>query len=277
MEKGNTLETIKPKITLHFLRHGKKQAIQEGVSDYKIDLTLEGAEEVICSSEVEDISQVAAYGSKRARALKTAAFRLLGRQKGVFATDTLEALKKEFPGKIRQDDRLDIVFPADDYKKHPYTRWIFDQYEKGRLLKSLVEESDDKAKEYADEKTITYRRAAAGIAIIVKRYMTASSRFAGSKKAERIFVSHETVTECFLAKVIEKTAGVAKRDGFIAALNNTGFDFIEGFSVDIEKMEGKQQVRVSFSKLGSGDNPSFVFDAMVGEELIDEIIKEGEL
>jgi len=49
--------------------------------------------------------------------------------------------------------------------------------------------------------------------------------------------SHLSVTESFLAKIIENTKGVAERDSFVAALGNQGFGFVEGYDVKIEKDE----------------------------------------
>ena len=59
--------------------------------------------------------------------------------------------------------------------------------------------------------------------------------------------------ESFLAKLIEKTKGIKERDRFVQALNNQGFDYAEGFDVEIRNKEsGEPIIHISYKKKRTG-------------------------
>ena len=56
-----------------------------------------------------------------------------------------------------------------------------------------------------------------------------------------------------MAKLIEKTKGIEERDKFVKILNNQGFDYAEGFDIDIKNKElGEPTVHISYKKEKTG-------------------------
>ncbi len=93
---------------------------------------------------------------------------------------------------------------------------------------------------------------------------------------ERFMGSHSGVLESFLVKLIQKTKGEAEKEKFVNALPEA-FDFLEGFTVEIENKAGQTepQVRIKYERKGDTEEKSFKYDEMVPVSVIQEIISEG--
>ncbi|MDE1988521.1 MAG: hypothetical protein KGI39_02365, partial [Patescibacteria group bacterium] len=179
--------------------------------------------------------------------------------------------------KIRVDDRLN--FEADSASN--YFKKAVEAAKKSEYLKFLVEKSDELAKEENDNKSSTYTKQAQAIAYIIQKYYDIAPRFNelvqdDDKKYEdtmkRFFASHQGVLESFLAKVIEKIKGIEERDKFVQALNNQGFDYAEGFDVEIKNREsGDLAIHIFYKKEKNGEI-IFEFDKDIDEETLLEII-----
>ena len=288
--KGLEEKEYSSKIELHFFRHGEKEK-GEGISDEEIRLTPAGRIKAMAKIRPLTISQAVAFGSPRKRTQETAGFAMAGIQPEIIGEETLEELREKIEKdlkvgkKIGVEEKLD--FPEDLTTE--YHKLTQEHYRKGDLLKFLVEESDDLAKKYNDKKTYTYSRSARQIAELIKKYLKIAPRWNElaedkSKKygdtLERFMGTHQTIPESFLAKVIEKTEGKEEKDNFVKLLDNKGFDYVEGFDLEILNTKDGPKIKIHYeNKKGLpapvGKEKPFTFDEYIKPELLDEIIKEG--
>lgn len=271
-EKQKNFENIEQvkdytsKIELFFRRHDEKEK-DTTKSDEEVRLTPAGKIHAKEEAWQDDISQSMAFGSSRKRTRETAGLIMSGKLEEITGTETLEELKekldKDLPlksgSKIRVDDRLN--FEADSNSN--YVKKAIEAIKKGEYLKFLVEKSDESAKEENDSKSSTYTKQAQNIASIFEKYYGIAPHFNElvqdkNKNYEdtmkRFLGSSQGVLESFLAKLIEKTKGIEERDKFVQALNNQGFDYAEGFDVEIKNKEsGEPTIHLSYKKEKDGE------------------------
>lgn len=277
-------EDFSTKIELHFFRHDDKGSA-EGKTDQEVQISEKGRKHAASFAEDDSIEQSAVFGSPRIRTKETAALHMAGK---MFTEEELEesnytldkVIEKIGPNKIATDERLDFFLGNNE----KFMEEVTAAFGQGTFLKFLVERSDDLAKEIEDENVGSYSRVAARIAEIVKKYLTIAPRFEELVKEsadkygrimKRFMGTHQTTSECFLAKVIEKTDGVEARDEFVKALSNQGFSPSEGFECDVvTDQEGKTNIHIKFEKQGSEDREGFVFDKDIDLSVIDEIVAD---
>jgi len=282
-ENEERVKDYTSKIELVFMRHDEKEK-DKTKSDEEVRLTPSGKMRAQNKAEQDDISQSMAFGSPRKRTQETSGLVMSGKLEEITGKETLEELKekldKDLPlksgSKIRVDDRLNFEtdFNSDYGKK------ALDAVN-GKYLKFLVEDSDRLAKEENDDKSSTYSKQAQAIASIVEKYYDIAPRFNElvqdkDKKykdtMKRFLGSHQGVLESFLAKIIEKTKGVEERDKFVEVLNNQGFDYAEGFEIDIKNKElGEPTVHLSYKKEKEGET-IFEFDEDLPKEILDSLV-----
>ena len=288
-EKQNfeNIEQIKDytsKIELIFMRHEEKEN-DKTKRDEEVRLTPTGKMRAKEKAVYDDINQSMAFGSPRKRTQETASLIMSGKLEEITGTETLEELKEkldkdlslESGSKIRVDDRLNIE--ADSNSN--YVKKAIEAIKKGEYLKFLVEKSDELAKEENDNKSSTYTKQVQAIASIIQKYYGIAPRFNElvqdeSKNYEdtmkRFFGSHQGVEESFLAKLIEKTKGIEERDKFVQILNNQGFDYAEGFDVEIKNKEsGEPTIHISYKKEKDGET-IFEFNEDLPRGIIDSLI-----
>lgn len=283
-ENREKKETITSKIDLRFFRHTDKESSKEK-TDEEIELTERGRSQAVEKSMDDDISQSVAFGSSRKRTQQTAGFVMGGLLEEIIGDETLEELKEKLDNelkvgsKIGMDKRLDfdIDFSSDFGKK------ALEAVKNGQWLKFLVEESDKIAEESQGSGIETYSVYASHVAEIVKKYLVVAKRWDKlaqdeSKNYEdtlkRFFGTHQGIAESFLAKVIETTRGKDERDLFVSALNNQGFDFVDGFEVEIDTIDGKEQkIHILFRKEKDG-KVLYEYDEILPSEVIDKLILE---
>lgn len=273
------------KILLHFLRHGKKGKAED---DYKVRLTPEGRKEAVEKAEEVNLKQAMAFGSPRERAQESAALIMSGAEDNITGEESFEELKEklnagiEYGSKVFADKRLDFILD----EKTPLGAKEMEAYLGKRWMPFLINESDKLAKELGDKETSTYSSMAGAVAEIVEKYAKIANRWHelvnDEKKKyeemmERFLGSHQGVTESFLAKVIEKTKGPDERDKFAAVVNNQGFDFLEGFEVEIDKKSADEKpvIRIRYKKADKEGKEIFNFDEEVPAEMIEEMIADG--
>jgi hypothetical protein len=200
--------------------------------------------------------------------------------------ESLEKMEEElnkdlnYGSKLGVDKRLDFN-SADESE---YGKKLLESFFGGTYLKFLTEKSDSLARELGQEKAETYSFMASQIGEIVQKYFKAADAWGkllddqpdkyDSNKLERFLGTHQGVSESFLAKVIEKTKGVAERDRLVEVLNQRGFDYNEGFEVDIKGSGDNKTVRIAYRKeLPSGE--IYSFNEELPKEVLDEIVEEG--
>lgn len=278
---GETRREREPKIVLHFFRHSEKEKAP-GKPDEKIRLSPRGRELAKQEAVDTNLLQAMAFGSSRDRTHETAFLKMAGQDDEITGEETLEELrakiKKHVPvgSKIGLDDRLNFFLDeTTDFGKK--ARAAFNS---GEYLKFMVEQSDKLAKGLDDKFNSTYSRQAANIAKVVLKYVGFMPRWKeilndpdsikkySSDTMERFMGSHQGVTESFLAKVIETTEGVDRRNEFVTALGNQGFDYVEGFNIEIGQNE--PIIHLSYSRPRPEGEP-FVFNQTLTRSQLESI------
>jgi len=273
------------RIVLHFLRHGAKEQAQEGQSDETVQLTPEGRRQAADKSTLEDISQAVAFGSPRERALQTATLAMAGKQDEITGEETLPELKVKLDkdltlgSKMGVDERLNLT----PNKESEFGKRTSRAAKEGGLLKLVVEESDRWVKVPGNEGNPSYSKRAGQIAGIIEKYITISPRWDQLVQQtpnykgtlERFMGTHQSVGESFLAKFIELTKGIEERGRFVEALNDSGFDFTEGFDVEITSTDKEPEIRVVYKKEHDGKT-IYELNEIIPSDTLEEIIKQSQ-
>ncbi len=285
-------EQISSKIELSFFRHGDKEN-DKLKDDNEIRLNESGREQSLKKAiELKNPKLAKAYGSPRIRTQETAVLVMDGKTKDIDPkTQTTNVGDITDTGlfsspRLVDDERLDFNLNP----KKGSGALAVEAFKKGEFLKFLAEESDNNSRKFKDsDKTGNYSIFAGNIASIIKDYYSASSRWdyiikaeknrkypkGFDKTLERFMGTHQGINESFLAKIIEKTKGIAERDKFIQILDNKGFDFVEGFKIDIVTNNNSAKIIISYEKKDEDGNILFSINEEIPESLIDEIIEEG--
>ncbi len=289
-------ENYSSRIILNFFRHDDKES-DSGKTNEALRLTNKGrAHAILQAKTLKNPKLAKAFGSPKIRSQETAVLIMEGKNKNIDITAPADDLKDiAKPGlmgmpRIVADSRLDFYLD----KEKGTGKLSLDAYKQGRYLEFIVKESDEAVKKNKDlNKNSTYSQSAAAIASIIKDYFNASGRWnkivqsentrkfpkGYQKDLERFFGSHKGVIECFLAKLIEKTEGIKKRDEFIDILDKNGFGLSEGFTVYIINQKNQPTVVVEYQKeykTKNGEEKKFELRRRINPKIIDEIIKEGE-
>ena len=281
-EQKEAKEKFSSQIRLRFFRHSEKEAKKEGQTDEEIRLTPGGRKLSAQKADIEDIGQAVAFGSPRKRAQETAGLVMAGKLDEITGEESLEELKAivdndlKVGSKIATDKRLDFILDA----KSEYGKKAHEAFGQKRMLKFLVEESDQLAKELGVEDQTTYSGSASAIAQIIEKYIKIAPRWdelvkdekkGYDKNLERFFGSHLSVPDSFLAKLIEKTKGIEERNKFVQALDNHGSDYAEGFGVNIINIKNKKPIiNIDYKKEKEGQNV-YEFNEEIPVEMIEEI------
>lgn len=298
-EKIEQIKDYTSKIELIFMRHDEKESDEitawwkrmmgikgKKKSDEEVRLTPEGKMHAKEKAEQDDIGQSMAFGSPRKRTQETAGLVMSGQSEEITGTETLEELKEKLDkdlslksgSKIRVDDRLNFEV---DFTSN-YGKKAIEAAKSGKYLKFLVEESDYLAKKEKDDKSSTYIKQAQGIASIIQKYYGIAPHFNELVKdkdknyedaMKRFLGSHQGVSESFLAKLIEKTKGKEERDKFVQVLNNQGFDYAEGFDVEIKNKElGEPTIHISYKKENE-EKTIFEYDEDIDKDVLLKIVE----
>lgn len=251
------------------------------------ELTEEGIDKALEYYEPKENNM--AFGSPKVRAQHTAASKVFGNiAKAPNLAETKEIIDADlgYGTHVGVDKRLD--FNGDDQSE--YGKKFYEAFNNGVYVKFLAEESDEYAKKVGDTEGSTCARMAGNIAQIFEKYYKAVDNWAeivekdkekdkpeyNSNTLNRVLGTHQGVGESFLIKLIEKTEGIEKRQAFVEAVKNKGFDFNESFKWKINKLKnGDKTINFSFEKeLPNGE--VFSFNEEVSKEILDEIVEEGE-
>ena len=291
---GAESREIPSRIHLRFSRHEEK-ANDDINADATVPLSARGKMHAKESATLEDASQAIAYGSPRTRALETAAFELLGKQDGVMGTESLgeletkvsEALGSDYPQKILELEDLDFHLDTES----TYGKWLLGRYLNNKdYVRALLLESDAKrdalitAGDESAQNVETAGVYARRLAKIILKYIDAGGRWnelvndpekGYDDTLTRYFVSHGGINESFLGKVIERIGGKGELEKFISAVPN-GFDFHEGFDLDIEtSTDDSSRIVVSYIKPASSEREGYTFTGEVSEALLHELARDA--
>lgn len=272
------------KVSMRFYRHAEKE-LRQDKEDIEVELTEAGKKQAVAKAKEAKEKQILAFSSPRKRAKETAGFIMSGKSEKITGKESLAELEEKVSKqlkvgkKIGTEKRLD--FDVADWRSN-YGDAVWEAMQNEELLKFLVERSDKLAEKFNDKESITYSRAASAITEIILRYLKIAPRWDALSRdpdkkftdtLERVFGSHQGVLESFLAKLIEQTRGKEERDKFVQVLDNNGFDFTEGFKVEILNREKQEPViHVSYKKEKNGKQ-EFEFDEDISLKTLENIIQ----
>ncbi len=281
-ENREMIERPRASIRLEFFRHDEKAKPIEGQPDTTVRLTPKGRVDATEAGKTRDpMPEVAvAFGSSRERSVETAMRGMLANEEAVGPDSSLEDIREIVAGEVKVGKK-DMVDPRlnFEYENSPEYKAAFLQaYSKDkRGLEFLVKESDELVRKLGDAKDSSYIRQAGNIAELIKKYYEILPNWQRlvnehpekynqfANEMQRFMGSHQTVTESFLMKVIEKKEGPEAVTKFIETLpDKNGFGFSEGFAVNLVGDETGTDIILDYKDKQWELTP----------ELIDEIISE---
>lgn len=282
-------------IILHFMRHDEKEAAQPGQSDLTVELTQKGRAAVIKRGQEKPGQPMVAWaaGSPRIRAAHTALLRMGGATGRFtpemnFAEAKAEAEKElKYGKKVVRLPELNLYWEGTP----EFSKKGMEAYKTGRGLDFILHESDGLALQLKDKKSLSYSRVAANYASLIAKQMRVGYNFNQivtrepskyqeyGNQLERYFGTHQTVSESFYMKVLEKLYGRAKAEEFIEKCRNekgqaNGFDFQEGFEIHIKNNSCGQRVILSSVR----EFPEIELAPQLLNDIINDAIKlDGEI
>lgn len=286
------IKEVIPKIRLQFFRHDEKAKAPEGTSDDRVRLTKAGRKHAAEAGKEKgiNIDGTVIYGSPRDRSTETAYHRMLGedtyiqglsleelRQTG---RDLSQGIPGTFPEgtgpkKDAQTEALNFIWKG-EFEKIAYKRYL----ESKDGLVFVFEDSDRLAEELKDTESRTYSRTAAEIAKLIERYIDSLPRWNQLSRdpkyadlhgrMERLFGSHQTVTESFLLKAVEVAKGRdAARKLLSEFKDKNGFAFSEGYDITLKPANDNADPTIELTYKNHHWN--------LTRPMLDRIIKEGGL
>jgi len=251
-------EVIESRVALHFRRHGKKEKTLTGQSDREVPLTMEGRQQAVAvGKELNPNSKMSlARGSFRLRAQEVAGRAMLANEESITPEMSMDEISKQIENELKFGKKI-VPDPNLDFyeKKHSQLQEQTEKaYGERRTSEFMVHESDQTALETGDLESSTYTRLAGQVAELVKKYAEIGSNFQGivernpekyqefHNQLERYFGTHNTVSDSFVARVIEKQQGVAAREEFLRILGPMGFNEAEGFGIEITNRGPVQEI-----------------------------------
>jgi hypothetical protein len=254
---------IKPetKNILYFLRHEEKGKAAEGQNDNEVELTPIGKRKANKQGiENKPKGATLAFGSPRIRSGDTAGRRAFASKTELPEELSFEEAKNKVNKDLRYGSRIGELSELNfNDTEGEFNDKFLDAFKQGKTLDFLVKESDDLAKDLKDKESLSYSRIAANFASLIGREMSVGNSFNrlvakdGEKykeygnQLERYFGNHQSVLECFYMKALQKVYGPEKVVEFLDKLrekygNTKGFDFQEGFKVEITNNSEGQKV-----------------------------------
>lgn len=277
------------RVMLHFLRHEAKAAAAPGQHDRTAELTEAGRAAALERAKQEPANpQVGwAAGSERIRSAHTALLRLMGNSAELTPEMNFEEARAEVEKELKVGKKVTTLPELNfDWDGTPeYNAASMAAYKGGSGLKWILNESDNKAIALGDTRSTSYSRVAANYAALISREMSVGNNFnrivsqdfekygQANNTIERWFGTHQTVSETFVMKVLEKTQGRNAAVQFIESFRDKdgkvfGADFEEGINVEIENEHNGQRVTLH----GMRGLP----DIQLTPELLSEIIEDAE-
>jgi broad specificity phosphatase PhoE len=287
-------EKYSSRVLLHMFRHEEKLN-DPGIEGEQQLLTDKGRQRSLAHGKNYPSNPTAiAIGSDIPRAQETAGFELAGAQeiKDVTGHESLEQLRAKLDKErvlgtvIGVDPRLNFRYNTPKYREAGKTA-----FDNKRVLDFMVNESDALAEKLGDKDSTTYDRAASRISELLEKYVHVSKNYdtlikdhakaeTYGKVLERYLGSHLGAVDLFLTKVVEKVKGVAERNKLMQALKGHGFDYREGFDVQIDILPGQDepQIRIIYEKKDpEGKEVLFSFNEVVPKEILRQMVEDGKI
>lgn len=285
------------KVILYFLRHEKRAPAMPGQPDVELELLPEARAAAIKRGKEKPAQPEVAYaaGSPRIRSAHTALLRMMAGKETITQEMTFAQAKAEAEKELKYGKKV-IHLPELDFnwgtvpeiqKRGP------EAFKAGRALEFLLKESDELTRQLKDKGFLSYSRRAANYASLIAKGMRVGNNFNRivarepdkykqyGNQLERYFGTHQTVSECFYMKVLEKLYGRKKAEEFIESFRDEkgraeGFGYEEGFEIRI--MNGSKGQKVVLEGVrGFPDmelTPKLLSDIIEDAEKLDEKTKD---
>jgi len=246
-------------VLLEFMRHPKKEKDPNKGPREQL-LTEEGRQAAF--KRGQDINPEpavsVAFGSGQSRTQETSALTMLANEESLDPSMSLEQMNQKIAEELKvgkkiavEDERLDFNLNG------PIGKRGNEMFKAGQYLEFLINESDKLAKDLGDKESTTYLRHAGNIAEIIYKYTNIGDNFNKavlkndkyekfSNQLERYLGTHNSVTEMFVAKIIENTKGEEARNKFLEKLGTGGFKETEGPQVKIVNEGDSQLIKLTY-------------------------------
>lgn len=281
VEREKHLATIR----LEFLRHDEKTSPTTAgprPHDNQVRLTPEGRRRSSEAGKAKnpDLDVALVAGSPRERSVESALRQMLSHEPLVTPDMSLEDMRALVDENLRVGKK-DMVMEqlnfnwdgSKEFHDEGYRRTL----ETHDALQWLLDDSDTVVRNNRDTTSTSYTRAAGNIAEVIQRYFKILPRWQEivtktpekyqkfNNQLQRFLGSHQSVIECFLLKIIEKTEGRDAAVQFVESLpDQNGFDFSEGYSVILRAGGDQPDVVVRYGQREWITDPQTV-EAVVSE------------
>jgi hypothetical protein len=267
---------IQTKVVLEFMRHGKKDK-DDSCPDEEIRLSEEGRQMSKERGEsIKPQKEVSlARGSQFMRAQETILHVMLPE---IDVNATKEEIEKIISDELKVGKKLIIDSRLGYNLTGPSGEETNNAFLEKRYISYVINESDDRAIEMNDKISTSYTRYVGSVAEIIYQYLKAGQNFnrIASKtdkyekygnQMERYLGTHSGISEFFIAKIIEKTKGIEKRDEFVKEIGS-GFKETEGMTVEIVNQGKNQEMTVKYHVNGKKE------ELKINEDLLLAMIEE---
>jgi hypothetical protein len=281
------------KVVLHFLRHEEKEPAKPGQPDVEAELTLTGKKKAIQQGKEKPAKpQVAwAAGSPRIRSAHTVLLRMMAGKESITQEMTFVEAKAEAERELKYGKKVTSLSELNFYWEGTpeFNKTGMEAYKAGHGLEWLLKESDGLAVKLKDKDSSSYSRVAANYASLIAREMRVGNNFNRivtrepdkykqyGNQLERYFGTHQTISECFYMKVLEKFYGREKAEEFIESFRDEkgradGFGFQEGFKIEIKNGPEGQKIVLE----GVRGFPDMELTPQLLRDIVDDAVKLDE-
>lgn len=279
------------KVILEIMRHGKRErgATEEEDASTDLRLTPEGRTQMTAQGkEFDPQTEVSVgMGSPYVRTQETA-YRAMLANEDIAPEDSLEDIERKIAEqmahgkKMIADDRL--AFHADGPTGEDGAKAYYEK----RYMSWVIDESDQSAIRNGDTGSSTFTRMTGNIAEIISRYAIVSDNFqrivandsekkyeATGNQLERYIGTHMGISECFVAKVLEKIKGSEAKDAFVKSVGS-GFLEGEGIHIEIINTGSEQHISMTYT-VKDAERGDRIETIQFGREVLLSIIDDRKL
>ena len=263
-------------IKLSFFRHSIKGGAHP-LGDQYVELTPEGrqlAQEKYSSESNPD--QSLAFGSECVRAQETALIKMTGQTAESFEELVADTnAEHTYGSRVGVDPRLDFM----DNAATLVGQSNIEAAGRKEYVREIILQSDQRALETGDASGANFSHKAAQVARIVQKYADLRERWQQlvndenktyEPTLERQLGTHQGIGESFLAKLAQKTENTELYHRLLEEKPN-GFDFVEGFEVDISN-DPAQELPITVIYTLNGQE----YRIPVSEAIIQEMIADSD-